>query len=428
MIEKNRILLMGHNFFPEPTGIGKYSGEMIEWLRKKDYNCTVVTTYPYYPYWKVQPPYKNGWYKKEFFSLAESGEKVTLYRCPLYVPDNLSGRNRILHDLSFSISMFFVILKLIFCDKSFDYIITVAPPFHIGYLALLYRTFRGGKLIYHIQDLQIEAAQQSNILKGNKLFQLLHKAEKVILKKSDVVSSISHGMINKIKSKVDRDIKFFPNWVETSQFFPIEDNSLIRQQWGFNKADFICLYSGSIGGKQGLENIIYAAELLKEQAHIKFVICGTGPYKKKLEEIVLEKKLDNISFVPLVGKANFNDFLNLADLHLIVQKAYIGDLVMPSKLQTILAVGGVSLITAEKDTSLYALVEKFKVGFIVDPDDHVKLAEKIIQASYDDTKGKRANAREYALLYLNIDTVMNRFVNDIAIDPKTDDRRLFVNI
>ena len=61
-----RILLIGGNFSPEPTGIGKYNGEMIEWLSKKGYTCTVVTTYPYYPQWKLQPPFKSHiWYKKE---------------------------------------------------------------------------------------------------------------------------------------------------------------------------------------------------------------------------------------------------------------------------------------------------------------------------------------------------------------------------
>ena len=48
---QKRILLIGYNFSPEPTGIGKYSGEMIQWLGNQGYDCTVLTAYPYYPYW-----------------------------------------------------------------------------------------------------------------------------------------------------------------------------------------------------------------------------------------------------------------------------------------------------------------------------------------------------------------------------------------
>jgi len=292
MNTKKRILLIGHNFAPEPTGIGKYSGEMMQWLSDKGNDCTVVTTYPYYPHWKVQEPYKNRWYTREFISSQESDEKITIYRCPLFVPQTLTGIKRMLHDFSFVISMFFVVLKLILFDKGFDYILAVAPPFHLSYLALFYRKLRGGKVIYHIQDLQIEAAHESNLLKGQKLFKILYRAEKVILRNSDVVSSISNGMINRIQLKVDRKVVFFPNWVETSVFFPVSDKHTLKEKWGYSQDQFVCLYSGSIGEKQGLENIICAAESLKDNEKIQFIICGTGPYKSKLQNIVSTKKID----------------------------------------------------------------------------------------------------------------------------------------
>ena len=108
------ILLIGYNFSPEPTGIGKYSGEMIEWLSEKGYECTVITTYPYYPYWKVQSPY----YNKRFSyttedQILQSGRKIKIHRCPIYVPENPSGLERMLLDLSFLISATFKTLQLI---------------------------------------------------------------------------------------------------------------------------------------------------------------------------------------------------------------------------------------------------------------------------------------------------------------------------
>jgi len=149
MVAKKRILLIGHNFSPEPTGIGKYSGEMMEWLTKNGHDCSVVTTYPYYPHWKIQEPYKNGWYKKQVLSFPGTDQKLTVYRCPLYVPKDLSGKKRMVHDLSFLISMNFMLMKLLF-KKRFDYIITVAPPFHLSFISLFYRRLKGGKLVYHV--------------------------------------------------------------------------------------------------------------------------------------------------------------------------------------------------------------------------------------------------------------------------------------
>lgn len=105
---KKRVLLIGYNYAPEPTGIGKYSGEMMAWLAKNGYDCTVVTTYPYYPHWAVQAPYRKRrfWYQKETEQLAP-GAVVTVYRCPMYVPAKPTGLKRMLLDFSFSLSAFF---------------------------------------------------------------------------------------------------------------------------------------------------------------------------------------------------------------------------------------------------------------------------------------------------------------------------------
>jgi len=413
MYNKN-ILLISHNFSPEPTGIGKYNGEMIDWLTGRGYNCTVITTFPYYPYWKVQPPYKNRWYKKEVIYYPENNSKLTVYRCPSYVPADPTGKKRIIQDFSFWSSMFWKVLQLILTRKKFDFIITIAPPFHLAYLGLLLRKYNGGKLLYHTQDLQIEAAQDLNMLSSQKLFDYIFKIEKKILVRADYITSISEGMINKIKAKVDKEVLFFPNWVDTSLFFPLPSRHLLKNKWGYQTNDTVCLYSGAIGEKQGLDGILKAAELLLNVKHIKFIICGSGPYREKLIEVANAKKLENIQFLPVQEKEVFNEFLNMADLHLILQKAEASDLVMPSKLTTILAVGGVSMVTSSQNTSLYNLVDKYDVGYIVEPENEELLAEAINAiGAKSDIEQKRNNARDYALKYLNIDNVMNNFIVDI---------------
>jgi colanic acid biosynthesis glycosyl transferase WcaI len=409
---KKRILLISHNFYPEPTGIGKYNGDMIDWLINHDYDCTVVTTYPYYPHWKVQEPYKNRWYTKEVKVYNDT--TLTIYRCPSYVPANPSGKKRMMQDFSFWTSMFWVVQKLVLFHKKHDYIITIAPPFHLGYLAWYYKKLKGGKLIYHIQDLQIEAAQELNILSNKKMFDLLYTVEKKILRGSDFVSSISEGMIKRISAKIDREILFFPNWTDTSYFFPLAERAQLKTKWGYRADQFICIYSGSIGEKQGLENIIYCADRLKDYKHIQFVICGIGPYKQKLEALVASKGIKSVSFLPLQDKAVFNEFLNMGDVHLVIQKGNAGDLVMPSKLTTILSVGGASVITATTGTSLYELVEKHDVGFIVPPDDDKALGDTILSISKSDIEKQRRNSRAYALEYLDINNVMKMFLQKIS--------------
>src|SRR5690606_24897325 len=126
---KKSILLIGYNFNPEPTGIGKYSGEMLSWLGEKGYDCSVITTYPYYPYWKIQKPYQGDrfWYKTEQQQLS-SGKYIKVHRCPVYVPSNPTSLKGFFLILAFFFSPTLKVFRL-FLGKRFDYSLRVVLRF-----------------------------------------------------------------------------------------------------------------------------------------------------------------------------------------------------------------------------------------------------------------------------------------------------------
>lgn len=74
---------------------------------------------------------------------------------------------------------------------------------------------RGAKVWVHIQDFEFDAAVESG-LAGNqagiksKIFNALFWIEKKLLDKSDIVSTISYGMIEKLKTKTTTQNYFFP--------------------------------------------------------------------------------------------------------------------------------------------------------------------------------------------------------------------------
>lgn len=413
-----RLLLIGGNFSPEPTGIGKYNGEMIKWLAAGGYDCTVITSYPYYPEWKVQPPYDKhkNWYKKEVIeSNGQGGGKITVYRCPQYVPAKPTGKTRIMLDFSFAVSAFFKVLQLL-PRKKFDVVISVVPPFHLGLLAVLYKKFRGAKFLYHIQDMQIEAARDLNMIKSPKVIKALFGLERYIFKNADMVSSISDGMMRKIQEKAGKDIFFFPNWVDVSLFHPIEDRISLKTAYGFDVNDKIVLYSGAIGEKQGLESILKTADTLRADTQLKFLICGSGPYKEKLKADAEALGLSNVIFFPLQPFEKFNEFLNMADVHLVIQKGNASDLVMPSKLTTILAVGGLALITANDGTSLHDLVKKHNMGILVKAEDQQALTDGIVRAMGDNAAELARNGRLYAEDHLSVGKIMSRFEEAVVIN------------
>ena len=412
---KKRILLIGYNFFPEVTGIGKYNGEMMHWLARKGCDCTVITAYPYYPYWKVQEPYfRNRFLYKTENKRFESGGKLTIYRCPMYIPAQPTGFKRMLLDFSFLLSAAFKLIQLIPGPK-FDSVITIAPSFQFGLLGILYKKFRNAKALYHVQDMQIEAARDLKLIKSKNIVNLLFRTEKYIFDNSDIISSISQGMISRLEAKAKKSVLLFPNWVDIDLFYPICDRAFLKERFGFKAVDKIILYSGAIGEKQGLESIIYAANEYKSYNNLVFIICGSGPYKQKLQELAVRLNVQNINFFPLQPFDKFNQFLNMADVHLVIQKINTSDLVMPSKLTTILAIGGLAVITANKDSSLYALVHKHHMGLLVEAESQVALNEGIKLAISADTSLMTANARVYAEENLSIESVMGAFKRSINL-------------
>ncbi len=399
-----KVLLYSINHDPELTGIGKYNGELSNWLADEGHEVKVITSFPYYPNWKVQSPYTGWWWKRE-----KAGERETIIRCPLYVPAQLSAFKRILHEVSFLLSSSLMLLAALF--QRCDVIVCVVTPFHLGIPARLFSWLKGVPMVYHIQDLQVDAACDLKMIKHRPLLELMKSLEKWILKKADIVSTISDGMIRKIEAKgIDRDkIHFFPNWVDTELIQPLPKSESLRAEFGFEDSDKIVLYSGNLGEKQGLENIIEVARQLRTEEQLYFVIAGEGGVKHKLEKLVKQYRLRNIHFLPLQEYEKLPALLAMADLHLVLQKKAISDLVMPSKLSTILAAGGCALITAGKGSSLHRITAQHQIGLLIKPDDPGSLKSGILNAFNSDQSFYTENARNYAEHFLQKEKVLRRF-------------------
>jgi len=251
------------------------------------------------------------------------------------------------------------------------------------------------------------------LIKSASLIHFLLRIEKYILKKSDIVSSISAGMIKKIVAKYAREVVFFPNWVDTNLFFPIKEKKGLKEEFGFKPNDQVILYSGAIGEKQGLDAIITSAEAMQASEDLKFVICGSGPYKEKLQEITKSRKLENIFFLPLQPFEKLNHFLNMADVHLVIQKANAADLVMPSKLSAILSVGGLAILTANTGSSLFDVVDGHKMGVLIESENQVALTHAIKRLSQNNMGDIQQNARLYAQEYLAIESIFKKFTTHL---------------
>ncbi|MGF6563803.1 colanic acid biosynthesis fucosyltransferase WcaI [Kosakonia cowanii] len=405
-----KILVYGINYSPELTGIGKYTGEMVEWMARQGHDVRVITAPPYYPEWKVGHRYSAWRWRKEQGT-------ATVWRCPLYVPKQPSTIKRLLHLGSFAVSSFFPLMA----QRSWkpDRIIGVVPTLFCTPGMRLLAKLSGARTLLHIQDYEVDAMLGLGMAgkgKGGLVAKLAAAFERSNLHNVDNVSTISRSMMNKAREKgVSADkIIFFPNWSEVARFRDVDAANVaqLRRDLGLPDDKKIILYSGNIGEKQGLENVIEAAARLKGHPWL-FAIVGQGGGKARLEKMVSERGLDNVKFFPLQPYEALPALLTLGDCHLVIQKRGAADAVLPSKLTNILAVGGNAVITAEESTELGQLcLNEPGIAVCVEPESVDALTSGIERALALPTNN--TVAREYAERTLEKENVLSQFIADIS--------------
>lgn len=420
-----RVLLYSLNFNPELTGIGKYSGEMAEWFVSRGHDVRVISAPPYYPQWQVSKGYSAFFYKKQVItdiasntSLSENkgcrgGEhgSLVVFRCPLWIPSRPSGLKRILHLASFAFSSFPVVMGHVLWRP--DVVIVIEPPLFCSPTSVLTGYLARCKTLLHVQDFEVDAAFELDFIHNHYAQSLVLAMERWIMRRFDKISTISGRMLERLKIKgVDQEkLLFFPNWVNTALIYPMDNPSPFRAELGFSDNNVVLLYSGNMGQKQGLEVIIEAARLLEPHTNVRFVMCGQGAAYETL--YAMAAGLQNMTWLPLQPLDRLNELLNLADIHLLPQKADAADLVMPSKLTGILASGRAVVATASKGTEVWSVVEGR--GINTPPGDVEAFAEAIYALVNDPDERRRLGkqARRYAEDKLGADAVLGQFEQEL---------------
>ena len=405
-----KILVYGLNYSPELTGVGKYTGEMAAWLAARGHEVRVVTAPPYYPAWRIDDRYRGTRYRVE----SQDGRLAPrVYRCPLWVPARPRGLTRLVHLSSFAVSS--IPIMAIQTLWKPDLVFTVEPTFFAAPVALLSALLSGASSWLHVQDFEVDAAFDLGMLPAHGSLHAVAKSlEGFFTSCFSRVSSVSDKMVERIISKgnVRNGVVLFPNWGDIESVRPASPDVLnsFRSELGLTQK-IVFLYSGNMGEKQGLSVLGPLVASFSNDARVHFLFCGDGVYRPKLEKLLAHRA--NVTLLPLQPTDRLNDLLNSADIHLLPQRRGAADLVMPSKLNGILASGRPVIAIADEGTQVARVVAG--CGLVVPPDDPqalVAAAVRLVEQA-DLRLCLGLAAREYAVKHLSKDRVLKRFELDV---------------
>jgi len=260
------ITLWGINYAPELTGIAPYNEALCEFLHEHGHSVRIVCGFPYYPKWRKAPG-DRGLFR------TDEVRGVRVHRCWHYVPARASTLRRIAHEASFVIVSFLRQLVL----PAADVYVVVSPPLLLGAAAWLLGLLKRRPFVFHVQDLQPDAAASLGMLRKTPFMRALYWLEAFAYRHAARVSGIMPGMINAFRRKgvSSRKLVLFPNGVNLPNLAAAPARGAFRARHGFAENDFLAVYSGNLGVKQGLDVLIEAARHVADP-RVRIVICGEG--------------------------------------------------------------------------------------------------------------------------------------------------------
>lgn len=185
------------------------------------------------------------------------------------------------------------------------------------------------------------------------------------------------------------------NWAPGEAIFPLagEENSL-RRAWGLENY-FVVGYSGNLGRAHEFETLLGAAERLRSDNNIRFLIIGDGARRAYLKRKAEKKGLHNIVFRPYQPREQLRLSLTVADVHLVTLRPHMEGMIVPSKFAAIAAAGRPALFIGEPRGEIARMIKRDEAGLCFRPGDVDGLVEAIhgLALSPERLAGMGRNAR-----------------------------------
>ncbi|HEX7515926.1 MAG TPA: WcaI family glycosyltransferase [Chthoniobacterales bacterium] len=361
-----RAIVWGINYAPEFTGIAPHNVALCEFLSASGDEVLMVTGFPYYPSWEKRPEDCGQVYRTDQIN------GVLVHRCWQFVPTRVSALKRIFHEASF---VFTSTLRALSLPRA-DVYVLVSPPLLLGVAGWLVGKIKSAPFVFHVQDMQPDAAVGLGMLKASWFTRALYALESFAYRHAARVSGITHGMLKSFHGKgvPESKLVYFPNAIALNDAAPPPACGEFRSRHGFAPEEFLAIYAGNLGVKQGLDVLLETAPLLRDP-RIRILICGDGAQRESLAQRVRELKLPSISMLPLQAGRDYRALLVDADVCFITQQVGAGNSFFPSKLLGLLAESKPVVTVAAPECELALSLAEGKFGENVPPGHAQKLAD-----------------------------------------------------
>lgn len=387
-----KILLLNQAFVsPDEPGHTRHF-EMAKFLQTRGHELVIVASDLNYQTGKRTLEH-SGIYAEQNF------DGVRVLRSYIYPALHRSYFWRIISFFSFMFSSVWTALQV----KDADLIMGTTPPIFQAVSAWFVALVRRKPFLLEVRDLWPEFGVSMGVLKNPVIIALARWLEKFLYARAThiLVNSPAYRDYMIAKGVPENKVTYIAYGTDVDMFNPSIDGSSIRKELNLEDK-FVVLYAGALGQANDLDTLLRAADRLKKEERIRFVLFGDGKERARLESEAKSKNLSNVIFAGTRPKKDMPLIVASADACLaILQDIPMFRTTYPNKVFDYMAAGRATVLVI--DGVSRELIESSNGGVYVQPSDDAALAQSILALSNDPARVKQmgTDARAYLVKHLD---------------------------
>ena len=398
-----RVLVVSQYFWPEGFRINEVSKSLVE----KGVQVDVLTGKPNYPEGEIFAGYRMGGCQREQYCGAN------ISRVPLIPRGKNSSIRLALNYLSFIVTGL-VCGPWLKRGRKYDVIFVYGlSPLMLALPALFLGWLKKVPVVIWVQDLWPQSLSATGYVRNRFILWAVEQVVRFIYRHADLLLVQSRAFVEPVRVLASgTPIKYYPNSVDGSFAVPATGKSpdVPGLEGGFS-----VMFAGNIGAAQGVEVIVEAATLLKDNKDIQFVVLGDGSCRQWMLQQVEDRKLANLHLPGRFPVETMPGFMQKASALLVtLADREIFAATVPNKVQAYMAAGRPIIACLPGEGA--RLVVEAKAGVGVRAEDGKALADAVLglyrmSVSERDEMGR--NGRAYFYEHFDHERLVDQLIDEL---------------
>lgn len=400
-----RILIITQYFWPETFKIT----DLALGLQSRGHTVEVLTGMPNYP----QGEYFEGYHPHS--PLRQDYHGIVVHRVPLVPRGGGRAVRLAMNYLSYAA---LASLRVLGWGRKRRW--DVALVFEISpitqiFPAIVLRWIARVPFAVWVLDLWPESVTASGLVRRPALVAPIRRLSRWLYTRADLLLGASEAFLPRLQTLGARPerLGYLPNWAEDIFDHPAEAPD-VREPW---EDGFPVMFAGNIGRVQGMETLLDAAEILRAEDRIRWVLLGDGSSRDWVEQEAKRRGLMDRVF--LMGRRPVTDmpalFTKAGALLVSLKSDDVVSLTIPAKLQTYLAAGRPVLGSIDGEAA--RVIAESGAGFASPAGDAAGLAANVMrlaQMGEEERALLGSRGREYCARHFARDVCLAGVERDLA--------------